>query len=280
VLRPGVYGGRVLLNGSPAPVERLLRSGDTLTMEPGSDRVEEMVRDVTRISAGRPGNPQFSLGTSGGRQILVRGAISGKVVKVEFQPTGGYRQPKAVALTFDDGPSARYTPQILAILQKYDVQATFFMVGVHIQEYPAVVRMVADAGMTIGNHSFSHPNAPPFRQLPRSRIKDEIHRTADALSSLGVASGLFRPPGGSFSPAVIRIAATVDARLVLWTVDPHDWGGRNPRDIVRAVLGAVKPGSIITLHDGGGDRSATVRALPRIIKGIRARGLELVAIRP
>ena len=133
--------------------------------------------------------------------------------------------------------------------------------------------------MTVGNHSYNHPEVPPFDDLPRQLMDDEIALGARGLRHLKAPPALFRPPGGSFSAAVIRAAEAHGQRVVLWSVDPGDWEpGVRPRQIVRRVLDAVRPGSIVILHDGGGDRSATVAALPAIVRGIRHRGLRLVAL--
>jgi peptidoglycan-N-acetylglucosamine deacetylase len=117
--------------------------------------------------------------------------------------------------------------------------------------------------------------------LPQPLVRDEIALTAAVLAELGVHPALFRPPAGSTSAAVERTASSLGERTVLWSVDPTDWAvGSTPREIATRVLAAVRPGSIVILHDGGGDRSATVGALPLIVRGIRHRGLRLVALAP
>ena len=105
-------------------------------------------------------------------------------------------------------------------------------------------------------------------------------RSANRFSpDRGAQPRLFRPPGGSTSPRLVAAAAALDQRVVLWSVDPADWRRGNPaKEIVKRVLAAVRPGSIVILHDGGGDRSATLAALPAIVRGIRRRGLQLVAL--
>ncbi len=133
--------------------------------------------------------------------------------------------------------------------------------------------------MQVGNHSYNHPEVPPFDRLPARLAADEIALGAQSLRRLGATPTLFRPPGGSSAPHVLRAAKRAHERVVLWSIDPRDWqAGIRPRQIVREVLAAVRPGSIVILHDGGGDRSATVAALPAIVKGIRHRGLRLRVI--
>jgi peptidoglycan/xylan/chitin deacetylase (PgdA/CDA1 family) len=106
-----------------------------------------------------------------------------------------------------------------------------------------------------------------------------MSQTRDALAAAGVRCGLFRPPGGSYGPSTLAIAGSLGMRVVLWSVDPADWtDGIAPKTIVQRVLSNLRPGSIVLLHDGGGDQTATVKALPAIIKGIRKRHLAFVAL--
>lgn len=184
-----------------------------------------------------------------------------------------------VALTFDDGPSPLYTPRVLAVLRRYHAPATFFVVGYHALQYPDLVRAEARAGMTVGDHSFDHPNYPPFAALTAEQIDTEIAQGRNALHGLAPPPRLFRPPGGSFSLYVEAAAHRLGLRVTLWSVDPTDWAtGVSSEQIVTRVLGAVRPGSIVIMHDGGGNRAATVVALPAIIAGIHAKGLRLVAL--
>lgn len=133
--------------------------------------------------------------------------------------------------------------------------------------------------MGVVSHSYSHPYCPSFERLPHAQILAEIERANEVLRSLWRVPSLFRPPGGSFSAYVIEATAACGERIVLWSVDPTDWkAGASAKKIVRRVLGAVRPGSIVLLHDGGGDRSQTVNALPEIVRGIHANGLKLVLI--
>jgi peptidoglycan-N-acetylglucosamine deacetylase len=141
------------------------------------------------------------------------------------------------------------------------------------------VKREARLGMAVGNHSYNHPEVPPFEDLPPALMRDEIALDDQVLARLGIRTRLFRPPGGGTSARVVRIAAKLGQRVVLWSVDPTDWEpGTTAQQIARRVLSAVRPGSIVIMHDGGGDRSATLAALPAIVHGIRARGLRLVTL--
>lgn len=280
LLRHGAVPGRLMLDGDPASSGTRLRSGDRIRAVDGRDRREPLSSEVVHFRGGIPADPQFTLARAPGSELVIRGAISHKLVSVRLDPASGpTRVERAVALTFDDGPSPQYTPRILATLKRLHVRATFFCIGYLADEYPDLVKAELRAGMTVGNHSYNHPEVPPFDQLPPRLLEEEITLGAQSLRRAGASPMLFRPPGGSFSPAVVRAAEQLGERIVLWSVDPRDWQpAATARRITRNVRTAVRPGSIIELHDGGGDRGATVAALPAIVKGIRHRGLRLVAL--
>ena len=279
VLRAGAVPGRFLVDGRPASVGTRLRSGDWITVVDGHDRREPLVRRIVRVSGGRTSDPQFTVSRTPGEQMIVSGALSHELVSVRFHPSGPARMESAVALTFDDGPSPQYTLRILAALTKLRVRATFFVIGYLAEANPDLVRQELRLGMTVGNHSYNHPQVPPFAQLPPQLLSDEIALGEQVLGRLGAQPRLFRPPGGSTSPQLVRAAAALGQRVVLWSVDPADWSpGSSAKEITKRVLSAVRPGSIVILHDGGGDRTATLTALPAIVRGIRHRGLQLVAL--
>ena len=280
VLRRGAFPGRLLIDGRPASTSTRLSNGDRVGGRRGRDRREPLRRELLPVRGGAPGNPQFLLARMTGVEVIVRGAISHELVSARFQPSP--RRPiveRAVALTFDDGPSPTDTPRILTVLRRLHVHATFFVVGYLVDHYPQIVALERRQGMTVGNHTYNHPEVPPFAQLPPQLIRDEINLGAQSLSRVGIRPRLLRPPAGSFSSTVIREATALGERVVLWSVDPTDWRpGITARQIATRVLGAVRPGSIVILHDGGGDRTATIHALPMIIKGIKRKGLRLTAI--
>lgn len=279
ILEKGAFPGRILVDGQPSRADAILSPGSVVQVVAGPNQTEALRHTTYTRTEGQIPNPQFSLRTSPGEEVVTVGAVSGKVVSAVFHPSGSESAPRAVALTFDDGPSPDYTAKIVALLSKYHVRATFFVVGVHAQQYPDLIRAEIRAGMTVASHSWDHPNSPPFAKLAPVRIRSEIERTESFLFSLGVVTAFFRPPGGSFSGRVVTDAAAVDSRVVLWDVDPQDWRtGRTARQIASSVLRAVQPGSIVELHDGGGNRSATLAALPAIIRGIQAAGLRLVPV--
>ena len=282
VLDPKADPGEIRLNGDLAPRSTPLDPADVIAVIPGADRIEGTRREVMRLPGRQLQNPMYTLETSRMRKITTVGRFSDIVVGVRFRSIGGTHRPPAVALTFDDGPWPGTTRQVLDVLERMHAKATFFMVGYLMDRYPGIVHRVERAGMTIGTHSWGHPYRTPFVDLTPHRIQTEIERPADLLRRrFEIAPTLFRAPGGSYDASVIRMAREAGMRLVQWSVDPGDYrDGMSPGRLASAVLRSVRPGSIVLLHDGGGDQSATVRALPRIIRGIRHMGLELVAIGP
>lgn len=281
VIRKHAYTRPLLLDGMPASPSARLHDRDRITAPVTKDRREPLERLVVPVIDGFPTDPQFTLSRTPGAAVVVRGALSHEIAQTRFRAAGATAAPavRAVALTFDDGPSPQYTPQVLAVLRRFHVPATFFAVGYLAAAYPHLIQAEAAAGMEIGNHTYNHPEVPPFDELPARLQYDEIALAAADLRRAGVDATTFRPPEGSFSADVAAAAARLDERVVLWSVDPADWQpGTTADTIVRNVLRAVQPGSIVLFHDGGGDRRATVAALPRIITAIRRRGLALVTV--
>jgi peptidoglycan/xylan/chitin deacetylase (PgdA/CDA1 family) len=280
VLQARVNAGEVLLNGTPASRTTGLGEGDVVTVVDGSDRVEGTRKETQMLRGRHPGDPQYSLGLWKLKQVQRVGRISGDVASLRYVPTGRPEIQRQVALTFDDGPWPTSTRRIVKILKHHHVKATFFMIGQNVEQWPAIAQDVVRAGMTVGNHSWDHPETPPFAELEPHRLLTELSRTNDALRSAGVKDPfLFRPPGGSWDEEVVRAAKDQGLRVVNWDVDPQDWRANlSAKEITHRVLSNAKPGAIVDLHDGGGNQSATVKALPMIIKGLRKRGYHLVAI--
>ena len=175
--------------------------------------------------------------------------------------------PMAIALTIDDGPSPVYTPQILQILEKYHVTASFSMVGENVTYYPGVARDVADAGHLIVNHTWDHAD---LVKLTESQTRAEIGNATDAIhNAVGRAPTIFRAPYGAWSRATLEYCASEHLMPLDWSVDPQDWARPGVSKIVSNIMKNTKTGSIILEHDGGGNRSQTVAALkiaiPRLL---------------
>lgn len=182
----------------------------------------------------------------------------------------------AIALTIDDGPDPLYTPTVLRLLDKYQTQASFCVVGVHAEAYPRLVRDIARAGHILVNHTYSHPL--PFTSLPQKRIVAEITKTQSAIEQAsGVSPQLFRSPGGDWSKFVFQAIAAYGLEPLDWDVDPRDWALPGTKHIVKAMLKA-RPGEIVLCHDGGGNRSETVKALRKVLPSWRRRGLATIPL--
>jgi peptidoglycan-N-acetylglucosamine deacetylase len=175
--------------------------------------------------------------------------------------------PKVIALTIDDGPSPIYTPQILQILEKYHVTASFSMVGENVTYYPSVARDVADAGHVIVNHTWDHAD---LAKLTESQTRAEIGNATDAIhAAVGRTPTIFRAPYGAWSRTTLEYCASEKLMPLDWSVDPRDWARPGVSKIVSAIMKNTETGAIILEHDGGGDRSETVAALklaiPRLL---------------
>jgi peptidoglycan/xylan/chitin deacetylase (PgdA/CDA1 family) len=183
-----------------------------------------------------------------------------------------------VALTFDDGPNPPYTGRVLDVLERYGVPATFFCVGLHAGAHTdELVRMV-ESGHGIGNHTWSHPFLP---DLSVREFEVQLERTDEAVEAVTGPRHLrlFRPPYGSRSTEIVGWLAGADRPTVaLWDVDTDDWAMPGAPAIARTVLARARPGSIVLMHDGGGDRSQTAEALPAIVEGLLDRGYRFALV--
>jgi peptidoglycan-N-acetylglucosamine deacetylase len=180
-----------------------------------------------------------------------------------------------VALTFDDGPGP-YTPQVLDVLERFHVHATFFEIGRMLRYFgSSTERQIAD-GDVIGDHTEDHP------ALARLSAHDQHEQLFEQIARVELAGGhrpvLFRPPYGSFNATTIRELRSLHLLMVLWSADTDDYERPGVEVIVKRALEAVQPGAILLMHDAGGDRTQTIAALPQIIRGIRARGYRLVTV--
>jgi len=170
----------------------------------------------------------------------------------------------------------RQTERVLSVLRAEGVQATFFMVGARIRMAPALARSVVEGGHLVGNHTQTHAM---LRRATPGQVRYQLQTGAATVRTyLGVEPGWFRAPGGGVTPVVRAEAAALGERIAGWTVDPADWRKPSPDVLVRRVVGMTRPGSIVLMHDGGGDRASTIAALPRIIGALRSRGYRFVTL--
>jgi peptidoglycan-N-acetylglucosamine deacetylase len=198
-----------------------------------------------------------------------------RVLSYTSYVTVGTARERDVALTFDDGPGP-YTRKILAVLRKTHAPATFFVIGEWAHRYPQFVRAEARAGFEVGDHTDTHTF---MSLLPEPLQRAQIVDAGDAIQQAGAPfPRLWRPPYGAFNAATLQILRPLRMLMVLWTVDTSDYARPGVHRIWYTALSGARPGAIILMHDGGGDRSETVAALPRIIASLRRRRFRLVTI--
>ncbi len=280
----------VLVNGKRAANDVQLYASDVVKSMNGLDVVEPLAKRLetvtapvryegsgqleTIVSEGHAGRVEVTYGTLS-KQVVARRVVQEAVAQVvrREQPKSG---SMVIALTFDDGPWPGQTEAILKILKRYGVKATFFEIGAQARGRPQLSKMLADAGMLVENHSQSHPDLSKYSA---DRIQSEL---AQAQTNIEKATGkrprYFRPPGGATSPAVRSVAKKLGLRIVDWDIDTRDWRKPPAAAIVSLVLSRAKPGAVVLMHDGGGDRSHTIEALPKIIEGLKAKGYQFVTL--
>ncbi|HEV2962329.1 MAG TPA: polysaccharide deacetylase family protein [Candidatus Angelobacter sp.] len=197
------------------------------------------------------------------------------------------RDPRQMALTFDDGPNDPYTFELLDLLAKYEAKATFFVIGAYVCRRPDMVRAIHQAGHALGNHTFHHPN---LIFVSSGRLRQELDDCSKALDdAIGSRVSLFRPPFGGRRPAVLRAARSRRLTPVMWSVTSYDWSAQSAEMIVRKVNSQVdarkdRQAEIILLHDGGhrgfgaADRSHTVNATRQLLEKYSEEGKKFVSI--
>jgi cellulose synthase/poly-beta-1,6-N-acetylglucosamine synthase-like glycosyltransferase/peptidoglycan/xylan/chitin deacetylase (PgdA/CDA1 family)/spore germination protein YaaH len=230
-----------------------------------------------------------------GRRALVNDPATVLISAEDYQviPTGYVVErygahPGWVAITFDDGPDARWTPKILDILKEKKAPATFFVIGKNMERYPALVKREVAEGHNVGNHTWTHPN---ISETPAAQTAVELSATQRLFETItGRSMRLFRPPFfGDAEPSTPReVAPLLDAQrqgylTVGLRIDPDDWKKPDPKHIIETSLARLadhtfRPGQVLLLHDSGGDRSRTVEALPGLIDALRAQGYRLVTV--
>jgi peptidoglycan/xylan/chitin deacetylase (PgdA/CDA1 family) len=201
-------------------------------------------------------------------------AVSSVLAYTPFVREGGTRG-RDIALTFDDGPGP-YTPQVLSVLERYHVRATFFVIGKMLQYFSeSTVREIRD-GDVIGDHTETHP------MLATLSAHDQHEELFEQIARIELLDGprpvLFRPPYGSFDATTLRELHRMHLLMVLWSVDTDDYQQPGVEAIVQSALTGAHPGAIILMHDAGGVRTQTIAALPLIIAQLRARGYHLVTV--
>jgi peptidoglycan-N-acetylglucosamine deacetylase len=184
--------------------------------------------------------------------------------------------PNAIALTIDDGPSPIWTPQVLDVLARHQVLATFCMVGAYLPGQKDLVKHIMDSGHQLANHTMHHPLY--LGSMSKAAVNREMQRASNAIyDATGVAPHLFRAPGGAWNKRITKAAAENGMVPIDWDVDPRDWSNPGIQSIIDTMLKA-KPGDILLCHDGGGGRDQTVAALETVLPQLKSQGLQFVTL--
>jgi peptidoglycan-N-acetylglucosamine deacetylase len=183
---------------------------------------------------------------------------------------------KIVALTFDDGPHKKYTPEVLDLLEKYNAKATFFVVGSQAHQNPEIILRMYEEGHELAIHTYTHPLKTSIPNL-----MEEIKQTHETIFGIsGYSPTLFRPVEGQYTDAMIDAVAKEGYKVVMWSwhLDTLDWKNPGVNNIVDTVLKGVQGGNIVLFHDGGGKRDQTVKALETILPELEKQGYKFVTI--
>ena len=187
----------------------------------------------------------------------------------------GGRRGRDIALTFDDGPGP-YTPALLSVLERADVRGTFFAIGQAERYFGVSTEREVRDGDVVGDHTENH------RELARLSAQDQREELFEQIARVELVGAprpqLSRPPEGGFDATTVRQSHALKLLMVLWSADTGDYLRLGTEVIVQRALAGAHPGAILLMHDGGGDRSQTIAALPTIIHRLRARGFQLVTV--
>lgn len=277
--------GSIQIGGARAAGDPELNDGAVITTQRGRDVGETLSRRLDSLpyetrtegsgpvlalaQKGAPGEQEIFVGSRSKRTVLTR-TTRPPADTVLKRSSGLTKGQKAVALTFDDGPSD-YTPAVLKILKNKGISATFFMIGRVAAGNPTAVAAARAAGHEVESHSWSHAD---LTKLSADAVRNEIVRGAAAVGG----AHFLRPPYGAYNATVAEQAGLAGLRLAMWTVDTLDWKTRDAAAVLAKVRAGTKPGAIILMHDGGGDRSQTVVALPEVIDWLLQQGYALTTL--
>ena len=206
--------------------------------------------------------------------LLINTSVGAKTSNV-YHKIDSADSEKRIALTFDDGPHPRITREIISILREYKVRATFFVIGQNADNYPETMKLLAQSGYEIGNHTYSHRN---LKKMSEAEIEAEFKKCSEALLRFGVKPTVMRPPEGFFTDEVVKVSRTMQYDIILWSIDTRDWAHTPADDIVKSVLDNVKGGDIILMHDYLSGYGGTCEALRVIIPELQRRGFEFVTV--
>jgi len=222
--------------------------------------------------------------------VVAAGAVGGAFAYGAMVPTsqlfgqtfsGVPGRSRQLALTYDDGPNDPHTQNLLDVLDKHRVKATFFLIGRYVEQRPEIARAVAQRGHVVGNHTFSHPN---LVFTSEAALRSELEQTEAVITqAIGAHSRLFRPPFGARRPATLRVARALGLEPIMWSVTCWDWSAPSAEYIVNKAVRGIHGGDVVLLHDGGhvafgADRSRTVAATDELIRRYKGEGYEFVTV--
>jgi peptidoglycan/xylan/chitin deacetylase (PgdA/CDA1 family) len=278
------------VDGDMGAASTRVTDGSTVTSRRGRHVLESVVTTIaaSKVPVVHVGEgPVVTIEALGAPGLVVArmGAVSHEIATSTAITTGTpmvlrHSPPplgaKLIALTFDDGPWPGQTQRVLDLLGRERVPATFFVLGMCVQRYPSLAKRIVDEGHTVGNHTQTHVilggASPQVIKYQMTTGETVIKRYT------GVEPTWFRAPAGSVSPAVQAEAKLLGERIAGWAVDTTDWRKPPAYQIVKRVLAGAKPGAIVLMHDGGGDRKQTIDALPAIILELRKQGYTFVTL--
>jgi peptidoglycan-N-acetylglucosamine deacetylase len=256
-----------------------------MDIPPGPDLILEGAGDIWRI-ADTPKSGRRSFTYDAASDLFTGEKYEAYPLSYDIEQIGAAKNK--IALSFDDGPDPQWTPKILDVLKEKNVSGTFFVIGDEANRYPGILKREYAEGHVIGNHTFTHPR---FDEISNTQIKWELNLTQRLFeSTLGIKSVLFRPPYGidhqpeyAEEVAQLPLPQEMGYLIVGQQIDPNDWRQRDGKpipaqEIVDNVLRQASKGNIVLFHDGGGDRSQTVAALPQVIDKLRAKGYQIIAV--
>ncbi|MFF9983067.1 polysaccharide deacetylase family protein [Streptomyces erythrochromogenes] len=221
-------------------------------------------KPAEKVPAGKPAGSAASAGNAGSAR-----STAGIPLAISRLAQGPGRD---VAITIDDGPDPRWTPQVLEVLRKNHVKATFCMIGTKAQKYPELVRSVAADGHRLCNHSVDHDVTMDHKPVAYQKQQILAAKAMIEKAAPGVPVGYYRAPGGAFTPDSRAIAAESGMRPLGWSVDPKDWSRPGLPAMITALEGKLPQQPTVLFHDGGGDRSETVAALKQYLPWLTAQG--------
>ncbi|MDP4104208.1 MAG: polysaccharide deacetylase family protein [Bacillota bacterium] len=210
-------------------------------------------------------------------------ASTDMIKRKEVEPTGQvvwevHSSKKVIALTFDDGPHPKFTPQVLTLLKQYDAHATFFQIGYRMQQYPQIVQLVIQAGHELGNHSMTHQYE---NKTGASIMCMDVEKAEGIIQKYQPNHiKLYRPPGGYIDNALLKELKRLDYKIILWSYhqDTKDWSMPGAEVIANQIIQHARSGDIVLLHDGGGNRGQTIQALKSILPALKQQGYQFVSV--